>query len=292
MSKIHKILFPTDFSETAQNAFRYCIRLADQYGAEIIVLHAVYPEYEMLDLPVLASKATQDKTDAARDALASFIGLGLGQVQSDGGLQQSPNMTSVVEVGAPVGIIRKMQKKFGAGLIVMGTKGEHNALEKSLGSITTGVVEGVHCPVMVIPESAPWKAPHVVAYATDLSESDPYHVWQATEMLEPFHPLLHVVHIANGKSTAGHLTDLSEVEAFFRQTPHITPALNITFHELERSSVTGGLEEFTDYYQVDLLVMFAPHHTWLDRLIRPSATRKMAMEAPVPLLLLKNQEPA
>lgn len=290
MSKVHKILFPTDFSETAQNAFRYCIRLADEFGAEVVVLHAVYPEYEMLDLPVLASKATQDKTDAASAALTSFVELGIAQVQAGESLRQPPHITQAVEVGAPVGVVRKMQKKYEAGLIVMGTKGEHNALEKSLGSVTTGVIESVHCPVLVVPESAPWKSPHVVAFATDLSESDPYHVWQAAEMLEPFHPLLHVVHIANGKSATGHLADLSEVETFFRQQSHITSALNITFHELERNSVTSGLEEFTEYYQVDLLVMFAPRHTWLDRLIKPSATRKMAMEAPVPLLLLKNKE--
>ena len=292
MSKIHKILFPTDFSDTAQNAFGYCIGLADHFGAEIVVLHVVYPEYEMLDLPVLASKATQDKRDAADAALVSFIELGLGQAKALAGLKQPPNISRAVEVGAPVGVVRQMQKKYGADLIVMGTKGEHNALEKSLGSVTTGVVEAVHCPVLVVPEAAPWKPPHVVAYATDLSESDPYHVWQAAEILEPFHPLLHVVQIANGKSPAGHLTDLAEVEAFFRQQSHITPALNITFHELERNSVTGGLGEFTNYYQVDLLVMFAPRHTWLDRLIKPSATRKMAMEAPVPLLLLKNKESA
>ncbi|MFZ4427736.1 MAG: universal stress protein, partial [Saprospiraceae bacterium] len=66
MRKIHRILFPTDFSEAAQNAFRYCRSLADALSAEIFVLHVVYPEYELLDLPVLATKATHDKIDAAK----------------------------------------------------------------------------------------------------------------------------------------------------------------------------------------------------------------------------------
>ena len=34
-----KIVFPTDFSEVATNAFRYALELAKQYHAEIILLH-------------------------------------------------------------------------------------------------------------------------------------------------------------------------------------------------------------------------------------------------------------
>ena len=34
-----KILFPTDFSETANNAFIYAIHLAKSLEAELIVLH-------------------------------------------------------------------------------------------------------------------------------------------------------------------------------------------------------------------------------------------------------------
>lgn len=284
MSKIHRILFPSDFSEAAQNAFRYCLRLADALSAEIIVLHVVYPEYEMLDLPVLATKATQDKIDAAKDALNSFIGLGTGQAAVPGDLKISRE----VEVGTPVGIILQKAKKYDADLIVMGTKGEHNALEKTLGSVTTGVIERAHCPVLVIPEHAVWKAPHIVAFATNLSDADPYHVWQAAGILEPFHPLMHIIHISDGKTTPGHAARFNEVEAFFKHQANDTPALQVTFHELERASITEGLEAFADYHDVDLLVMFAPHHTWSDRLFKPSATRKMALDAPLPLLFLKN----
>ena len=35
-----KILFPTDFSEIADNAFLYALKMADYLGYEIIVLHA------------------------------------------------------------------------------------------------------------------------------------------------------------------------------------------------------------------------------------------------------------
>ena len=35
--------------------------------------------------------------------------------------------------------------------------------------------------------------------------------------------------------------------------------------------------------------MFAPKHSWLDRLLRQSNTRKMIFETTTPLLLLKHE---
>lgn len=100
MSKIHKIFFPSDFSETAQNAFRYCLLLADAYGAEIHLLHVVYPEYEMLDLPVMSVKATRDKIEFAQSALSSFTELTLSQVREQYTLNHIPQVEQEVEKSA------------------------------------------------------------------------------------------------------------------------------------------------------------------------------------------------
>src|SRR3954467_14131132 len=47
-----KILFPTDFSPTANNAFVYALKLAKNIGAEIITVH-VYeiPNIDYIDVP-------------------------------------------------------------------------------------------------------------------------------------------------------------------------------------------------------------------------------------------------
>jgi len=281
MGKIHKILFPTDFSETAQNAFCYCLLLADRFEAEIALLHVVYPEYEVMDLPVMAVKATKDKRAAARSALSSFSALGAHEVGK--ALSRLPVVQGDVEVGSPAGAIAKAARREEADLIVMGTKGEHNALEYTLGSVSTGVAEHAPCPVLVVPEAAAWKAIQAVAFATDLSESDPFHVWKTIQLLAPFHPIIHVVHVANGE----HPRAIADMEDFFAHNINNTEALQITFHELDHASVAAGLEEFVANHNIDLLAMYAPKHSWLDRLLRQSNTRKMIFETTTPLLLLK-----
>jgi nucleotide-binding universal stress UspA family protein len=283
MSQVKKILFPTDFSPTAQNAFKHCLILADYYQAKIEVLHVVFPEYAAMDVPVVSMATTREKVDAAVPVMHSFLELGLSQTQALYTFQAIPRVEEKVEIGIAVGTIVKMANEHDADLIMMGTKGSHNTLEKAFGSVSTGVIEQAKCPVMLIPEFAQWKPTHIVAYASDLSESDPYHFWKATEMLTPFHPLLHVINIHKGN--AHDQVAIDELKKIFSNN---TPAVQISFHQEKHDSVTDGLEVFVDNYGVDLLVMYSPHRSWVERWFHHSQTRDVAFTTRIPLLVIKS----
>lgn len=283
MSQVKKILFPTDFSPTAQNAFKHCLILADYYQAKIEVLHVVFPEYAAMDVPVVSMATTREKVDAAIPVMHSFLELGLSQTQALYTFQAIPRVEEKVEIGIAVGTIVKMANEHDADLIMMGTKGSHNTLEKAFGSVSTGVIEQAKCPVMLIPEFAQWKPTHIVAYATDLSESDPYHFWKAAEMLTPFHPLLHVINIHKGD--AHDQIAIDELKKIFSNN---TPAVQISFHQEKHDSITDGLEVFVDNYGVDLLVMYSPHRSWVERWFHHSQTRDVAFTTRIPLLVIKS----
>jgi len=279
---INKILFPTDFSDTAQNAFVHCVFIAGEVGADIELLHAIYPEYEAMDLPVMAAKATKDKVEAARATLQNFKEYALQEVAKYRKLKYQPNITVEVEVGGPVNVISNLARRDEADLIMMGTRGEHNTLDRAFGSVTTGVMERVECPVMVIPEKAVYQDIDIAAYGTDLIEADPYHIWKVGQMLEPFNPILHVVHVKTGRDQGE--VNLGELEDFFANN---APALQINFHHYPADSVEAGLEDFVETYDVDMLVMYAPEHSLFERIFARSRTRKMAYQTHVPLLVFK-----
>ena len=283
MNKIRTILFPTDFSDTAQNAFQHCLLIAKQLQATVTLLHAIYPEYETLDLPVMAAKATKDKVEAARITLKSFRDYGIAEIQKKHDASNLPEIQLEVEVGSPINVIRTVANRDKAGLIIMGTKGQHNAVERAFGNVTTGVSERVSCPVMVIPEAASYRGINIVAYATDLKEADPYHLWKAGQLLEVFNPVLHVGHVDTGEGTSEEV-DFSDMKDFFSER---SPALQVQFHDIREASVEEGLEDFVETYDVDMLVMFAPHHSLLERIFQRSNTRRMAMRTHISLLLLK-----
>lgn len=284
MKAIKKILFPTDFSDTAQNAFRYCLRIADEYKANIELLHVIYPEYQPMDIPVMATKAIKDRADAARSVLQDFVDYGITQVQAGYQFEDVPVIKSDVEIGSPAGLIKDIAERDDADLVVMGTREDHSTFDKTFGSVTTSVIEHAPCPVWVIPGEANFEDIDIIAYATDLNDADPYHIWKASQMLNVFNPILHCVHVGDGE--LGRST-MAELESFFTQN---APALQINFHIVEGESITEELEEFSVNHDVDLLVMYAPQHSFWERIFTRSITKRMALQTKIPTLFFKVSE--
>jgi nucleotide-binding universal stress UspA family protein len=277
------ILFPTDFSPAAQNAFRYCLRLADAINAKIELLHVVYPEYESLDLPTMATQATKDKVEVAREVMQTFVETGLTQVQSGYQFKKVPVIQSDVEIGGATNLIVQIAERDQADIIVMGTKGEHSALEKLLGSVSSGVIQKAVCPIWVIPEKTNFFIPSNIVFASDLTEADPMHIWKLAELISPLSPIIRCVHV-HLPHEKKNIINLKDLENFFSRQ---SLTLQVTFHEIEEDDVAIGVQEFAELHRADLIVMFKPQENFLHRIFHVSNTRKMALHSNLPLLVLK-----
>ncbi len=282
MKKIEKILFPTDFSETSENAFRYVLMLADRFDAEVKLLHVIYPEAEPMDFPVMVAQVTQKRVDVAKDVMKTFVDRGLTQVTTGQTLSRVPTIESDVQVGIPVQHITKMAAEEEADLIVMGTKGEHNRLEQLFGSITTGTIRRAECPVWVIPENANFKNIRNIAYATDLQENDLYHIWQATEILGKFKPFLRVVHIEEENDKTAKISMEELAEFFSKQAKDI----EVMCHNVKGKELIKELNEFAETMSLDLLIMYRPKRSFLENLFHESATNRTVYHTEVPILIL------
>ena len=284
MKKSKKILFPTDFSEPAANAFRYALLLADKMNANIEVLHVVFPQGESLDFPVMVAQRTQHQIEAQRAQLNKFIENGMTQVLEQ--LKNPPSISSDMEVGAPTPEIVRIAKRDYADLIIIGSKGENRSrIEKWMGSVAAAVVEKAHCPVLVIPETTTFDNLLEIAYASDLLQADPYEVWKSLQLLEVFNPLIHLVHFNFNKE--GNLyayQELKDMEAFLENQ---TPETEVKIHNIPGKNLENDLNSFIKKEQVDLLVMYQPEHSLWERLFGKSVTKRMAIHTEVPLLVLK-----
>ncbi len=282
MRKIEKILFPTDFSDTSENAFRYVLMLADRFDAEVKLLHVIYPEAEPMDFPVMVAQVTQKRVDLAKEVMQTFVQRGLAQITTGQHLSRVPTIESEVEVGIPVQLITKTAAEEEMDLIVMGTKGEHNRLEKLFGSITTGTIRRAECPVWVIPEKAIFKDVRSVAYATDLQENDPYHIWQATQILGEFKPFLRIVHIEEENERAAKISMDELAEFFGKQEKEV----EVMCHNVRGEELIEELNDFASKMNIDLLIMYRPKRSFMENLFHDSATSRTVYHTDVPILVL------
>ena len=285
MMAVQKILFPTDFSDQAQNAFSHCLVIADKLGASIEIAHVVYPEYEGLDFPVMSAQNTQNKVAVVRSLVDQFMEHGYHQTAEQYTFKDRPKMKVDVEVGVPMSTIPHLATRDKIDLIVMGTKAGHPLLERLFNSVTTATIQHAPCPVWVVPEQAPYHDITRIGYATDLHEADPYHIWQVGKLLEPFDPTLHCFHV-NTSNTVEEIQAFNQLATFFEDH---APALKIEFHPIPQQDITEGLMAFSEVYDLDVLIMYQHDHSLIERLFKQSQTRKMAFHTKIPLLVLKGK---
>lgn len=282
MKKIQKILFPTDFSPVAQNAFRYAILLADELAASVQLLHVVYPQAEPLDFPVVATQATQQQVGAAETIMKRMVEETLVQIQASHELKNEPVVLPDVEIGTPTSMISRVAEREDVDLIVMGTKGEHNMIEKTFGQVSLGTVKNTPAPVLLIPENATFKPVKTLAYASNLLDSDVYYIWQTLQMMEPFQPAMKVIHVETddiGKPEA-----LENFQQLFEGNPK---AKDLSFHELEGDEVDVVLSGFIEAWDIDIMTLYAPNYGFFERIFHRSIGKKLLKITEIPLLFMK-----
>ena len=137
MSPIHTILHATDFSEHSAYAFRLACALARDYGARLVVMHAVatqaIPYGEGILLPA------QEELGTARQRLEQ-LQVPHADVRAERRLEQGDAVAEILRVAAETG----------ADLIVLGTHGRTGLGRLLMGSIAEQVVRKADCPVLTV----------------------------------------------------------------------------------------------------------------------------------------------
>lgn len=285
MKKSNIILFPTDFSEASKNAFRYALQLADHMKSSLVVLNVIPLAVETAEYPEVSGQVLRAQLDAVKESMKRFVDAGITQVLPN--LNNSPSISTSIEIGSPEGTIANWAEKEQADFVLMGSRGTNRGtIEKLFGSVTTGVVEISKRPVLVIPENVKFKPLGVVAYVTNALKSDPFEIWKSVRLLQPFTPVIRIAHVdteKEGDLKAWEMMD--EMRDYFEEKPL---GMAVNFHYLIGEKIEDELNEFMEAYDVDMLIMYQPKHGFWDRLFHRSTTKRMALRSDKPVLVQKD----
>lgn len=152
MDKTKRILFPTDFSIVAENAFIYALSLAEQIKADIQVIHVVpifepedkdiqiHPFMKMSNLELEESGLEEFEKEQERlEQIASIF------------QKEHVHIDFSFLKGAFLKVITGLVESEGIDIIVMGTSGANTIDKKMFGSNTLNVIGSISIPVMAIP---------------------------------------------------------------------------------------------------------------------------------------------
>ncbi|MBI3860577.1 MAG: universal stress protein [Planctomycetia bacterium] len=145
MIAIKKILFGTDFSECAKAAQDYAAQFAEQFHAELHLLHVLPDVAMMMPDPGTALSLPQNyMLDIKNEAERS-----LGKLLPDAA-KAGVTIVRSVRMGNPFVEIVKYAEETGIDLIVVGTHGRGALMHVLMGSIAEKVVRKSPCPVLTV----------------------------------------------------------------------------------------------------------------------------------------------
>ena len=281
MEQIRRILVPTDFSSTAHNAFQYALALAEQWNADIQLLHVILPEMAPMDIPVPAAALMQRQTEAASEAIQAFHDYGVALAIKAGIIETAPEIDTSIEVGTPVDVIRYVSAKTNADMVIVGARGQHSVVDKILGSVSSGSLQQLQLPVMIVPEGAQYSGLSKALVATELGEEAFEQLVEVGEMLKAFGCHYQLVHF--NLASQDHFLSLSDMEATFEDLA-TSLSLEYIMETIPDDLFGERLNQLLELHESDLLIMYSPHRRWYERIFHHSRTREMVWQTSVPLL--------
>jgi nucleotide-binding universal stress UspA family protein len=201
------IVVATDLDGQAEGAIEYARKLASSYKARIVLAHGLDPmEYAAVDaIPGRVLKGLTEEARKVLDRLAADL------------IREGIYGHSEVRQGAVAEMLVDVARQYGAGLIVIGTKGMEGAGPVVVGAIAERLVRMAPCPVLAV--AADWNAgPHrpipggPVLLAMERNEVARAAAAAAASLAETFERPLLVLHVRTAEEQVARLNPCTVME--------------------------------------------------------------------------------
>jgi len=190
MPRLHRILFPIDYSERSVAAGPRVKTLAERFHAEVILLHVLpsLPAHlAALDLTSLLPGSRAALEERAQQELGHFLDTELADLE---GLR-------ILAEGSPADSILRHAEALAADLIVMPTRGLDLFHRYVTGSVTAKVLRDASIPVCTGDAAAPYSR-HIerIICAVDVGPGSAKTITWASNLADQFHARVTLVHVA------------------------------------------------------------------------------------------------
>ncbi|MBY0066117.1 MULTISPECIES: universal stress protein [Empedobacter] len=275
-----KILFPTDFSETANNAFLYALNLAKSIDAQVYVLH-VY------ELPMITGSLSAGLIQNVYETveLGSFDNFKdnipqLRQIAVENDLNEIP-IKFILEEGNFLYILREIIGEESVDFVVMGTDG-NSGIEKMLfGSNTINAITSMKVPILSIPHGMSFKGFKNIGFTTVFDQKDKDALKYLIEIANRHHAKIHCMHVSkDGKFNEQAMKDWQDQ---FAGDP-------IVFEVYHDADPVNAVLDFIKEKQIDLLTVVSRNKGFFDKIFSPGFTKKIANKNITPLFVFHEQK--
>ena len=272
-----RILFPTDFSEVATNAFVYALELAKLVQAEVLVLHSY-------DLIPMDDQFFPENFNEIYDSveLANFEQF----------TEEIPKLRAIMEEhqmehlklthrlmeGDLTANVKKSIEEDKIDYLVMGTSdvGEWEAL--FAGSHSGSVILGLDIPMFCVPFGVKFKAVKNIGYVNHYTPKDKEALVAVLDIAKMMDATVKSLYVRTSKSEMDAETKKSWEEDFVKEP--------ITFFEVRNDEIKQMILDFVSRHEIDVLAMLTYKKNILEGMFVPNYAKDNASGIEIPILVI------
>lgn len=275
---MRNILFTTDFSECADNAFEFVLPLADYLRCKLFFMHSsqLHPaEMQMADIMV-ADVLDQKK----QQAIAALNALKFRTSEYAFKNNVEIPVDHILSIGFPAEEILKAAEMVKPELVVAGTTGEGGIIKFLFGSTTTHLIKSLHYPLLLVPAGIKNNGIKHIAYAAGLESDDADIIGKLLKLCAQLQARLFVFHVDNANSESDYdlMADIQD------KFPEWVEKGVLTLEILQEKTIIEGIDHYLTNRRIDLLCMTHHRKPFLDLFDR-KLPQKMAKHSNTPLLI-------
>jgi nucleotide-binding universal stress UspA family protein len=272
MIVMKRILCPTDFSTTANNAIVYAAKFAQVTKSEIILFH-VKSLFDLIPEELLKAKSEQI------EGIRSIIERQAFEVA------QTFKISCYAEVQVSGIALSTLINEVGSefDLIIMGTNGPDDLYQFITGSNAYNVIRKAIVPVLLIPHTVEFKEIELAVLAYDYLREGIPPIEETRQLLSPFKYQLRVLQMLEES-----LSELQEAEVQGRQ--HLVANVVATdipfeFDVIHTDNPAYALQSYIKANKADVLILHLVYYSLINKIFHKSLTKAMSVIADFPVLV-------
>lgn len=271
------ILFPTDFSENANHALQYALRISTDFNAILHLVNAYQLPYNQ------AAPSTYKLLDALKESSNNELLKCVHNIKSNSDYKALKVKHYAIQ-GNLINVVTELEKDINIDLIVLGTKGASGPKEVLIGSNAEQIVYHANTSVFVIPDNAPEFSFSKAVFATDLKQIKEANVFSVyLKMCKKYQTENQIVHFVSNENN---INDTSKETKFLNT---LFSTIHHTFYTEKTDDILKGINQFVEKHKHSLLVVFSRKHSFIETIFHKSITDKLTCRSKLPIFVIKEK---
>lgn len=276
-----RILVPTDFSSTAEKAFRFAVEIAIRAKATIVLYHLYTP----ISSGVIFTETAKETYNKQQELnLLKRLRRLKKKVTSN-----SDNVPVLTVVGRTpiINNILGFAEHNSIDFIVMGTQGASGLKKIIMGSVASRIIKKSDIPVLLVPEKFEWKMPHNIVFASDYLQADIKAIPVIYSFAKIFKRGLILVHLFSASKTKNEIEEIrNEFDNYSYSMQKTFNNYKLKFQLIESESINDTMQGLDNKLTYDVLAMVRGDNKFYKKIFSKSFTQSMAFISTKPLLII------